>query len=738
MTLNVRVADSSRTLRVFGLPIEDTTLEHAARRIVDAAGSKKPMRIAFINAHCVNMAHKDRAYRSSLRSFDALFADGIGMRIAAQASGQDLIDNVNGTDLFPYICEEAVEKKVPIFLLGAAKGRADEVARRMAAAYPGLSFAGTHHGFFASEDDEARVIDQINSSGAGILFVALGVPAQEIWIERNRDRLTPKVILGVGALFDFYSGAIARAPLPLRKAGLEWAWRLALEPRRLWNRYVVGNIEFLTRVLIAKSPVVPVRGSGIYLPAAANENTATAANKVGRVSRQVYSDAARGVSVLSAAVAGWFMLASNGQAGVAPLLVPAFVAMLYVLSQRFIPDCTTRFKLRDMDGVLISHVLSAASALLLATAVNGALPADPVTALMWTASSSTAGLLAFVAAKWFARSRMMRNRLRARLAIFGSGPISARVIEELQIGDAEIDFVGLYEDRSKDRLVEGSAPISGTFADLVDRAKYGDVDDVLIALPQTAARRIRECANRLAAYSVNVHVCTHVASEYPSRHISEFRTSMLGDVGLLQLRARPLGDWSALLKRCEDIAIGGVLFVTLLPLMALIALAIKIDSAGPVFFAQDRTGLNHRRFRVLKFRTMRVMENGDHVTQATRNDTRFTRIGKFLRRASLDELPQLWNVLVGDMSLVGPRPHAVAHDVHFASIIQRYSNRHQVKPGLTGLAQVNGFRGETPQTRQMAKRLQHDLWYIENWSLLLDLKIILQTPFVCLLDKKAY
>jgi putative colanic acid biosynthesis UDP-glucose lipid carrier transferase len=175
-----------------------------------------------------------------------------------------------------------------------------------------------------------------------------------------------------------------------------------------------------------------------------------------------------------------------------------------------------------------------------------------------------------------------------------------------------------------------------------------------------------------------------------------------------------------------------------LPVFIAAAIAVKLSSKGPVFFIQNRMGLNNRNIRVIKFRTMSVMEDGATVVQASKNDTRITAVGRVLRKWSIDELPQLINVLKGEMSLVGPRPHALAHDKYFGSIVYRYANRHQVKPGITGLAQVSGFRGETPNPRLMSKRVQYDLWYIENWSLLLDLKVILFTPFSCLLDKKAY
>jgi putative colanic acid biosynthesis UDP-glucose lipid carrier transferase len=281
-------------------------------------------------------------------------------------------------------------------------------------------------------------------------------------------------------------------------------------------------------------------------------------------------------------------------------------------------------------------------------------------------------------------------------------------------------------------------PVSGDLSALVEAAKSGKIDQILIALPQGATRRIREVARRFEALPVDVHVCTHVATEFPGRSLEGYRISMIGAVGMLQLRQKPIRDWSAMLKRAEDVVIGSLILLVAAPVMLVAAAAIKLDSTGPVFFRQRRMGLNNETINVWKFRSMSVMENSATVRQAERNDPRVTRVGRFLRRSSIDELPQLFNVLMGEMSLVGPRPHALAHDDLFGRIIARYANRHQVKPGMTGLAQVSGYRGETREPRMMQKRVQHDLWYIENWSFLLDLKIILMTPFACLVDKKAY
>lgn len=206
----------------------------------------------------------------------------------------------------------------------------------------------------------------------------------------------------------------------------------------------------------------------------------------------------------------------------------------------------------------------------------------------------------------------------------------------------------------------------------------------------------------------------------------------------IEIKRGPLSRVEHLLKRVFDVVGALVLLLLLWPPILIAAIAIKLDSAGPVLFRQRRNGFNAKQFRILKFRTMTVTEDADKVVQATRFDRRVTRVGRHLRRLSVDELPQLFNVLKGDMSLVGPRPHALVHDIQYGEIMSDYAFRHHVKPGITGWAQVNGFRGETRQVEQMQRRVELDLWYINNWSLLLDLKILLRTCIEVASARNAY
>ncbi len=238
----------TNTVSILGLTIHDGTLIEAADHLITAAKENKRQITFFVNAHCVNLAAEDKHYLSVLESADLLYADGSGMALAARLADIQLRDNINGTDLFPLLCEQSAQRNVPCALLGARPGIAQRCAEQMQERYSGLSIPWTNDGYF-NENEEDQIIDAINASGAQILFVAFGVPKQELWIAENADKLNIPIILGVGALFDFYSGTVQRAPKFMRKLGLEWVFRFILEPRRMFHRYITGNPKFIARAV---------------------------------------------------------------------------------------------------------------------------------------------------------------------------------------------------------------------------------------------------------------------------------------------------------------------------------------------------------------------------------------------------------------------------------------------------------------------------------------------------------
>jgi len=238
------VLDHSQPTRLFGLPLVNSDLGSVAEALVNRARQRRHSVVQFVNAHCLNTLRHRADYRQALAQADLILPDGSGVALAAKLAGVSIQNNLNGTDLFPHICAQATQSRQSLFLLGGAPGVAATAGQNMRKAYPGLPIAGTRNGYFA-EQDEQDLIDEINASGASLLLVGLGVPQQELWIARNRARITVPVILGVGGLFDYYSNRIPRAPLLLRKLGLEWSWRLLQEPRRLAHRYLIGNFVFV-------------------------------------------------------------------------------------------------------------------------------------------------------------------------------------------------------------------------------------------------------------------------------------------------------------------------------------------------------------------------------------------------------------------------------------------------------------------------------------------------------------
>ena len=472
-----------RDVVLFGLKVANTTMHDAVSWIIRRARDRQKTLLNFVNAHCLNTACRDAAYRDVLEESDRLLPDGSGVRLALRMQGRSLTENLNGTDLFPHLCDAAAGHGLSLYLLGGAPGVADRVAANMARRYPQLRIAGARDGYFG-ENQEAGVVDEINAAGADILLVAMGVPRQELWLARNLGRLQTSVNMGVGGLFDFYAERISRAPAWLRRMGMEWTWRLLQEPRRMWRRYILGNPEFVLRAL---------------------------------------RDATR-----------------------------------------------TRRLQRPDHGLRQGH---------------------------------------------------------------------------------------------------------------------------------------------LRAFGRRLH-------------------------WWLSTRATQLG------KRMLDIVGAGSALLIAAPLMGLTALAIRIESRGPVFFSQQRIGLRGTPFRLWKFRSMYIDAEARKAELARRNemtggvlfkirdDPRITRVGRFIRRFSIDELPQLWNVLRGDMALVGPRP-ALPGEVAQYSLAAR--RRLSARPGITCIWQVSG-RSNIPFAGQLAM----DLEYIHKATLTTDLRLLLKTVPAVISGSGAY
>ncbi|HBQ8067295.1 TPA: undecaprenyl-phosphate glucose phosphotransferase [Klebsiella pneumoniae] len=277
-------------------------------------------------------------------------------------------------------------------------------------------------------------------------------------------------------------------------------------------------------------------------------------------------------------------------------------------------------------------------------------------------------------------------------------------------------------------------PYSGKYEDLICEARKGEIDRIYIAMDMQDDKKLKKLVKGLADTTCSVLLIPDIFTF----NILQSRTEEVNGVPVVPLFDTPLNGINSVLKRLEDIVLSLIILILISPVLIVIACIVKYSSKGPILFRQTRYGMDGKSIQVWKFRTMVVQENGNVVTQAVRGDVRVTNVGRFLRRTSLDELPQFFNVLFGSMSIVGPRPHAVAHNEQYRTLIEGYMLRHKVKPGITGLAQIKGWRGETDTLEKMQKRVEYDLEYIREWSLWLDLKIIFLTVFKGFVNKSAY
>ncbi|WP_204247262.1 undecaprenyl-phosphate glucose phosphotransferase [Pseudoalteromonas fuliginea] len=320
------------------------------------------------------------------------------------------------------------------------------------------------------------------------------------------------------------------------------------------------------------------------------------------------------------------------------------------------------------------------------------------------------------------------------VVVVGAGVLGQKfannIIEHTSFG---LVFSGYYDDETPNQKVVAAQTL-GDLEQLVTDCKIGGIDRVYIVLPPQAYERRKWLVKELADSTASVYIVPDVFT-YQLLHS---RSDTIMGIPTISIYDSPIDGSNAIVKRIEDVILSVLILALISPVLIGLAIAVKVSSKGPVFFKQNRYGIDGKAIKVWKFRSMNVMEDGAKVTQATKNDSRFTPIGQFIRKTSLDELPQFLNVLQGQMSIVGPRPHAVAHNEEYRSLVNGYMLRHKVKPGITGWAQINGWRGETDTLDKMAKRIEFDLEYIRNWSLIFDLKIVFLTIFKGFINKNAY
>lgn len=367
---------------------------------------------------------------------------------------------------------------------------------------------------------------------------------------------------------------------------------------------------------------------------------------------------------------------------------------------------------------------------------NAAMHYDGNLLFAWLLAMPVALLGSHLALEWFESRVASSGQQSRRTVLVGGNQLSARFLKHISIHPDQSGHIeALFDDRSPDRFPDIDPKLHrGGLSDLARYVQDRQIDSIIVALPMANQNRVQKAVRALGDTTASVYFLPDVFSY----DLIQCRTSSIGGMPIVALCETPLYGLRAIAKRASDVVIAAGALLVLSPLLLAIAGAVKASSPGPVIFRQRRFGLDGQEIVVYKFRTMTCTEDGAQVTQASRDDDRITPIGARLRKYSLDELPQFFNVLQGHMSVVGPRPHAVSHNEYYRKLIDGYMIRHKVPPGITGLAQVSGMRGETATVEEMRNRIEFDLAYLRNWSIGLDMQIICRTVALMFRDDAAY
>lgn len=361
-------------------------------------------------------------------------------------------------------------------------------------------------------------------------------------------------------------------------------------------------------------------------------------------------------------------------------------------------------------------------------------------AYFWLAGTTVIVFVFRMLVATFIRFLARNGKLGRRILIYGATDQARKLIERIEkLEEPWNHIIGIFDDRlSRVGPSMGRYPVMGSLEDLIAYGREHALDEVLIALPWSAEARLLEVTRSLAVLPANVRLCPEIFHD----EVLHGRASHHFGLPMWNAFEKPLAGWGAVAKRLFDLTVASAMLILGAPLFLLIALLIKLESPGPVLFRQKRYGFNNEVIEVFKFRSMRQeLSDPDARKLTEKNDPRVTRLGRFMRRTSIDELPQIINVFRGEMSIVGPRPHALSTTAGgrlCEEVVDRYSRRHKVKPGITGWAQVNGYRGTMQDEEHLHKRLEHDLYYINNWSLWFDLKIIAMTVWICIVGRNSY
>ncbi len=696
--------DAGRTCTLLGVEINNLTVQQFLDRLTEFVHSPRTHHIAYVNIDCINISQVDKNYARILRDADLVYPDGMGVIFASWVFGQPLRERVNAADLMPEFCHLCAERGYKLFLLGGETGVAEKAAEHLARDYPGLAIVGARHGFF-DEAESPALIEEINASGADILLVGMGAPRQEVWIRRHKEELKVPVAWGVGALLDYYAEKFPRAPVWMRRVGLEWFYRLLLEPGRLWKRYLIGNFVFTFRVaflVICDFVIGTLSWVWAY-------DLRQSMFEHGFVFDRPLNTIDHYITALPFILGTWI-----------------FVCGMMGLYRRR-RDLS---RVEEMSGILKAGFFFAVSSMAVAYMLK---EQDLGRAVIGFSILVNFILLASTRIFFHAYEDRQFNRGfgRVRTLIVGAGPTALTVRNRLlEHPIHDHDVVGIVDDAvPKETKLAGCRHVGriGELADLVHRL---GIDQVFFAKPEMEKKEILnlvvECGEKKSdcRFTVVSDMFEVLAQQVDVEEVDNVPVNVLGS-------GKRSMDY-VIGKRVFDVLVAAaILLPSLLLLFAPIWILIKLMSPGPVLFRHERVGKDGRRFVMYKFRTMHMNVDPYEEAPIRPDDPRIIGwVGRVLRRTSLDELPQIFNVLRGDMSMVGPRPE-------MPFIVDRYEKwqRHRltVKPGITGLWQILG-RKDLP----LHSNLEYDFYYIRNQSFLFDLSILLKTIPVVLFGAGAY
>lgn len=425
-------------------------------------------------------------------------------------------------------------------------------------------------------------------------------------------------------------------------------------------------------------------------------------------------------------------------------LTPAYfalAALAFLIASQVVSDpvmdCSARNGLLGMlqHRIFAEWLLVSAALLLMAFAFKVTETFSRRVILTWFAITPFVVVAAEAGLRRYAAFSALRGKIQQSHVIIGANEAGSRLARRLMAHPHLGLFKGFFDDRATDRLPEmPQEQLLGGMGDIVNYVRLNAVSSIYICLPIRADERVTKLLEELKDTTASVYFVPDIFMF----DLMQARLCEIDGIPMLAVCETPFAGLDGVIKRASDIVFASVLLALLWPVLLLVAFGVRLSSPGPVLFHQRRYGMYGEAINVYKFRSMTVCEDKGSIVQAHRNDPRVTRFGSFLRRTSLDELPQLFNVLSGSMSLVGPRPHAVAHNEEYRRVIEGYMLRHKVRPGITGWAQVNGLRGETDTVDKMQRRVEYDLDYLRNWSLGLDLTILVRTAALVVRDRNAY